>query len=254
MAKLGYTWYPKDWGNSESVFELNLEERGLYREFIDLAMLNDNTTEIKLDVWCRKFAIQKDDLLDIIRKLSLLNLIEMEGEKLFIPSCESRLKLVRGGSNGGKKSKPTSKPNSKPTSKPFESLDGNNEKPTTKQREKKDKIKETKLNIDFDFFWNLYDKKVGSKTKCVKKWKLLKDEDRQKIIDTLPDFLNGIKDKKFQPHPETYLNNNRWEDEIHKNSNKNKYTLYSPLGKHEFELTEPELNEKLKGGNFKLEP
>mgnify|MGYP000521508741 CR=1 FL=1 len=39
MAKLGYTWYPKDWGNSDSVFELSLSERGLYREFIDY----DNT-------------------------------------------------------------------------------------------------------------------------------------------------------------------------------------------------------------------
>ena len=147
MAKLGYTWYPKDWGNSENVFELNLEERGLYRELIDLAMLNDNTTEIKLDVWCRKFAIKYDDLLDIIRKLSLLNLIQIDGEKLFIPSCESRLKLVRGGSKGGKNSKPTMKPNSKPTPKPFESLDEKNDKPTPKQIEKKEKEKE-KGNIN----------------------------------------------------------------------------------------------------------
>jgi hypothetical protein len=29
MAKLGYTFYPKDWGNSEAVFELNLTLRGL---------------------------------------------------------------------------------------------------------------------------------------------------------------------------------------------------------------------------------
>jgi hypothetical protein len=47
MSKLGYTWYPKDWGNSDSVFELSLCERGLYREFIDFAMLNDNKTELK---------------------------------------------------------------------------------------------------------------------------------------------------------------------------------------------------------------
>ena len=131
MAKLGYTFYPKDWGNSESVFELNLSERGLYRELIDLAMLNDNKTEIKLDVWSRKFAIDIEGLNSILSKLSLLHLIEINGEKLFIPSCESRLKLVRGGSNGGKKSKPTSKP----TSKHFESLDEKNEKPIAKQIE-----------------------------------------------------------------------------------------------------------------------
>jgi len=156
MAKLGYTWYPKDWGNSESVFELNLSERGLYRELIDLAMLNDNKTEIKLDVWSRKFAIDIDGLNAIIDKLSKLNLIEIKKDILFIPSCESRLNLVRGGSNGGKKSKPTIKP----ITKPFESLEENIDKPIANQIEKKDKVKENEIeneieNNNFIFYTDL---------------------------------------------------------------------------------------------------
>lgn len=147
MAKLGYTWYPKDWGNSESVFELNLSERGLYREFIDLAMLNNNETEIKKEVWVRKFCISITDLDLILTKLVKLNLIQLRENYLFVPSCESRLKLVRGGSNGGKKSKPNSKPNSKPISKPFESLYENNLKPISKQREREKEI-ETKIEIE----------------------------------------------------------------------------------------------------------
>ena len=133
MAKLGYTWYPKDWGNSESVFEMNLSERGLYRELIDLAMLNDNKTEIKIDVWARKFAVSTDELKSILGRLSILNVIEIKGENLFIPSCETRLNLVRGGSLGGK----NGKPNRKPMQKPFESLSENNLKPTPKQIESK---------------------------------------------------------------------------------------------------------------------
>ena len=70
------------------------------------------------------------------------------------------------------------------------------------------------INIVFDVFWNLYNKKVGSKSKCEKKWNKLKDAERQKIIDTLPNFLVGIKDKQYQPFPETYLNQERWNDEI----------------------------------------
>lgn len=70
------------------------------------------------------------------------------------------------------------------------------------------------INIVFDVFWNLYNKKVGSKSKCEKKWNKLKDVERQKIVDTLPNFLAGIKDKQFQPFPETYLNQERWNDEI----------------------------------------
>ena len=69
------------------------------------------------------------------------------------------------------------------------------------------------LNILFDVFWNLYDKKV-SKQKAEAKWNKLKDDDRVKIIDTLPAFLARIKDKQFQPNPDTYLNNRRWEDEL----------------------------------------
>ncbi len=70
------------------------------------------------------------------------------------------------------------------------------------------------INILFVEFWNLYDKKVGSKTKCEKKWKSLSDEQRSKIIAGLPAWKKTIIDKQYQPHPLTYLNNDRWEDEI----------------------------------------
>jgi hypothetical protein len=100
--KLGYTWYPKDWGNSESVFELSLSERGLYRELIDLAMFNDNKTEVKLDVWIRKFGCSLDELNKILEHLLKLELINIKSNMLFIPSCESRLVFVRTGSTGGK--------------------------------------------------------------------------------------------------------------------------------------------------------
>ena len=146
MAKLGYTWYPKDWGNSESVFELSLSERGLYREFIDLAMLNDNKTEVKKNVWCRKFCVNIQDLESILDKLFNLKLIEYKEDILFIPSCESRLNMVRGGSKGGK-NKPTIKPIAKGTIKPIASLEEKNIKPIANQRESKVKEKENKDNI-----------------------------------------------------------------------------------------------------------
>ena len=139
MAKLGYTWYPKDWGNSEAVFQLNLTQRGLYRELIDLAMLNDNKTVINLKVWSRKWDISEDKLKVIIQELKHLNLVEHKGDKLFIPSCEPRLKMVRGGSNGGKKSKPTNKGIVKPISKPTPKGDSN---------QKKEKGKESKLKVN----------------------------------------------------------------------------------------------------------
>lgn len=69
-------------------------------------------------------------------------------------------------------------------------------------------------NIDFDVFWKLYPIKAGKK-KAEDKWKKLKFEEQQKIIDTLPSF---VKYKPFEsyshPHALTYLNGRRWEDEI----------------------------------------
>tara|TARA_R110001632_G_scaffold228177_1_gene363186 strand:- start:38 stop:712 length:675 start_codon:yes stop_codon:yes gene_type:complete len=157
MSKLGYTWYPKDWGNSEAVFELTLEERGLYRELIDMAMLNDNTTECNYNVWSRKFNIDFDDILVLLDKIAEVNLIEYvinEDENIkdtiFIPSCEPRLKLSRGGKNGGIKSR-----KSKPTVKPIVSLVENNSKPTPNQIEKKVKEKESKENIKETLLNNL---------------------------------------------------------------------------------------------------
>lgn len=146
MAKLGYTWYPKDWGNSESVFELTLIERGLYRELIDMAMLNDNKTIYNLKLWARKFGSTEDEIEGILITLEGLKLIEVKQDILFVPSCESRLNLVRGGAKGGKNSKPISKPNVKPISKPFESLCEKNEKPIAKQREIEI---ENKINSEF---------------------------------------------------------------------------------------------------------
>ena len=244
MAKLGYTWYPKDWGSSESVFELSLSERGLYREFIDLAMLNDNRTEIKKDVWIRKFCVSKEDLEFILCKLISLNLIEFRDNILFIPSCESRLKLVRGGSNGGKKSKPPVKP----TTKPSKSLNENKAKPTTNQIETKIEIEtktETKNNIDYYFI----DFENGIEiTEIARLNNLTVGFIKTKLID----FRNKAELEypnygKFVSHFKNWLLKNK------SNLDKKKYTLSSPLGNWTGILTEDELTQKIASGYFKLE-
>lgn len=248
MTKLGYTWYPKDWGNSDSVFELTLIERGLYRELIDMAMLNDNKTLINIKSWARKFGSTEDEIEGILITLENLNLIVCTDINLFIPSCEPRLNLIRGGSKGGKKSK-----KNKPINKPLLSLDENNYKPIVNQKEIEIESK-YKINISFDVFWDLYNKKKGDKEKIEKKWNKLKDDERQKIIDTLPAFLNSIKDKQFIPFPETYLNNKRWNDEIEINLelNKKHYYLSSPFGTWDGFLTEEEYINKTKSGHWTL--
>jgi hypothetical protein len=82
-------------------------------------------------------------------------------------------------------------------------------------------IDENEEKIHFDFFWNLYNKKVGDKSKCQKKWDLLSENEKLIILDSLPDFLSQYSDKQYQPYPETYLNQKRWNDEIILKNNNN---------------------------------
>jgi len=75
-------------------------------------------------------------------------------------------------------------------------------------------IKANKVNIPFEDFWNLYQKKVGNKEKLEIKWNKLKDEERVKTMQHIPPYIKANPDKKFRQNPETYLNNKSFNDEI----------------------------------------
>lgn len=70
------------------------------------------------------------------------------------------------------------------------------------------------VNIVFDIFWDLYDKKVGDKEKLIKKWSNMSDDDRTKIIQHIPKYKIAQPEKKFRKDPSTYFNNKSWNDEV----------------------------------------
>lgn len=70
------------------------------------------------------------------------------------------------------------------------------------------------INVSFESFWDLYDKKCGDKAKLIKKWNALSDKDRQNIMDYLPKYKLSQPDKKFRKDPQTFFNNKSWNDEI----------------------------------------
>ncbi len=85
------------------------------------------------------------------------------------------------------------------------------------RKEKEIKVKEIKvkeINIDFDFFWDYYDKRVGDKNKIKKKWDNLTDEEREKAFKFIESYKIVQPDKQFRKNPETFLNNKSWNDEI----------------------------------------
>jgi hypothetical protein len=203
--KLGYTWYPKDWGNSESVFELNLSERGLYRELIDIAMQNDNQTEIKKDVWSRKFAVSLTDLEDILSKLEKLGLIIYKKNILFIPSCESRLVFVRTGSVGGK-NKGTVKGNDKGFTKGNEEGNVNQ---IESEREKETKIEsESKNNIFLADLLNSQSWLESLAMNNQKKFNLIQVKEKLNLFTTELNLKFDFKQNKteFTSHFVSWLN------------------------------------------------
>ncbi len=85
---------------------------------------------------------------------------------------------------------------------------------------KEDKVKKVKeLNISFDTFWNLYDKKVG-KPKSEKKWNSLSDKDRSEIMEYIPKYIDSQPNQRFRKNPEAFLNNESWLDELIRNKPK----------------------------------
>lgn len=127
------------------------------------------------------------------------------------------------GKKGGKvrsknfaKAKPQAKGQAKPqaNAENENEIDIDNDIDNKSETVKKGVQGETTLNIDFDTFWNAYDKKVGEKTKIEKKWMSLHDADRSAIMAYLPRYIQSTPDKKYRKNPETFLNNKSWNDEI----------------------------------------
>lgn len=78
---------------------------------------------------------------------------------------------------------------------------------------------ENVLNILFGDFWDLYDKKVGKRSKLESKWNKLKDTDRELIMEYIPKYKKNQPDKQFRKNPEVFLNNESWNDELVERSN-----------------------------------
>lgn len=86
--------------------------------------------------------------------------------------------------------------------------------------EKKENKNTLVCDDEFENFWLLYDKKV-SKPICIKKWNKISKEDKELIFKNLPAYIKSTPDKKYRKNPETWLNQECWNDElIEKNESK----------------------------------
>ena len=102
-----------------------------------------------------------------------------------------------------------------------------------KERKGKELNNNKEKKINFELFWNLYDKKE-QKDSCLTKWNKLDFETQTKIIEILPTFVAWKSDKKYRPNPQTFLNQKRWLDEIPTQNIIPKYISQIPAEENEW--------------------
>jgi hypothetical protein len=84
--------------------------------------------------------------------------------------------------------------------------------------------KENELEIwpTFEDFWNAYDKKIGSKQNCKKKFDKLNQDIKEQIMNHIFVYVKATPDKQYRVNPETFFNQKRWENEIIENNGSKK--------------------------------
>lgn len=123
---------------------------------------------------------------------------------------ENKLSKIRSEAGKGNKKEKKSK------SKPKQNLNKKEQNADYDIENEIDYDNDTVIEIypTFEDFWNDYDKKVGKKSLIEKKWNKLDQDTKNKIMDYIPYYKHSQPDKKYRKNPETFLNNESWNDEL----------------------------------------
>lgn len=65
----------------------------------------------------------------------------------------------------------------------------------------------------FDIFWTIYPRKVAKKD-ALKAWSKLDADQQKKAIEVLPQHCRRWEDPQFTPHAASWLNGERFDDEL----------------------------------------
>ena len=103
-----------------------------------------------------------------------------------------------------------------PSRKREKNLHENVNEPSRKREHSNTVVIQKSINKDqFESFWNKYNYKVG-KAKALKAFQKLNASQIDELFKKLPKWLKSVRDKdqKYWPHPATFLNGHRWNDEV----------------------------------------
>jgi len=151
--------------------------------------------------------------------------LQIERDKVLASTEQRRQAGINSGKSRRKTSRKTPKKQAHRTSVPFPFEREGNEKATiqshnhNQSKTHKSPAKPTTGATNrFDEFWKLYPKKIARKT-CAAKWKARQlDRLADQIIKNVRDRIEGDSQwlRGYVPNPLTFINQDRWEDPIQK--------------------------------------
>lgn len=214
---------------------LTLLEHGVYRQLLDTYYLHEAPIPLDLDQVCRRLIARTDEERRAIETV-LKEFFERTDAGWIHSRCEDELAEYRAkaeiartnGRLGGRRRQDGTRSvsavnpdgtQSVSAGNPEETQRKANHKPRTKNQEPQPKpAQPVDLGL-FDQFWAAYPRKVA-KPEAMKAWLKLRPE-----ADLLAAILAGLArakqsrdwlkdDGQYIPHPSTWLNQRRWEDEV----------------------------------------
>lgn len=84
---------------------------------------------------------------------------------------------------------------------------------SNKEISKKEEVKRSIVDERFEKFWQLYGKNIG-KDECYNQWRFINPIDKDKILKTLPAYIESTPEIKYRKNPLKYLKSKTWLDEI----------------------------------------
>ena len=180
---------------------LTNDEDLAYRRLLD--MYYDTETPIPLDIdWVsRRLRLGQDVIKNVLKDMFKLSV-----DGYIHTRCDSEIQKYHSKADSARKANQIRWGSEKVLKSDSDQILTNNHKPITNNQEYIDR---------FDVFWKQYPRKVA-KPNAIKAWLKIKPDDvvLKKMLDAINQQQLPSKEIQFVPHPASWLNAQRWEDEI----------------------------------------
>jgi uncharacterized protein YdaU (DUF1376 family) len=180
---------------------LTNDEDLAYRRLLD--MYYDTETPIPLDIdWVsRRLRLGQDVVQNVLK-----DMFKLSDNGWIHTRCDSEIQKYHSKADSARKANQIRWGSEKVLKSDTDQILTNNHKPITNNQEYIDR---------FDIFWKQYPRKVA-KPNALKAWLKIKPDDvvLKKMLDAINHQQLPSKEIQFVPHPASWLNANRWEDEI----------------------------------------